>query len=487
MTTALKSLYIQIEMPTRTRRSATAARRRPGSSTTSGNADIPIEQAISTHDVQRRGAGVRQRHRLRRELPRRRDGARRRPTFTGLRRCSSSACSGSRRASRSRANPTCCEHASKPYFTTSDLTDWAWVTINHKATPADRTPAIQPYDLPALRDGDDADAVAAARRLLHDAGVPGAVEHQRQQPAPRDREPDAAGRRSGSRSPSDRSIVPLSQRRASTATHAVAGTECVGCHKSLDPMRQFWGNQLDFNDRNDFPAGNRFTGGGGQPAARRRPGGVLRVRRRQRDRAPTSRRWGRCWRRSRTAVRRRHRFAIAIAQELCFCANSAPCSETDAEFRRVVSRVREQHADAYNFAALIKELFASPLVTGAMATGTYRERERGAGQHRAARPALRGAVEPAGQARPVRAGGAGAAARRRPRPRRSRSSVAADAFSRGSRDPGHAVGSDAVLPVGQRAAVRERRGAGRRPDQRAAASTPCSDVAGRDRRTWSRR
>src|SRR5262245_49707277 len=45
----------------------------------------------------------------------------------------------------------CYEHSSKPYFVTTDLTDWAWVTINHKASAADRTPVIRPYDLPALR------------------------------------------------------------------------------------------------------------------------------------------------------------------------------------------------------------------------------------------------------------------------------------------------------------------------------------------------
>ena len=55
-------------------------------------------------------------------------------------------------------------------------------------------------------------------------------------------------------------------------------------------------------------------------------------------------------------------------------------------------------------------------------------------QHRAPRPALRGAVEPPGQARPLRAGGAD------PDPAQSATltiaaSVAADAFSRGSQIP----------------------------------------------------
>src|SRR4029079_18363208 len=29
--------------------------------------------------------------------------------------------------------------------------------------------------------------------------------------------------------------------------------ECYGCHKILDPMKQFWESYYDFSDRNDFP------------------------------------------------------------------------------------------------------------------------------------------------------------------------------------------------------------------------------------------
>src|SRR5262249_3695330 len=43
-------------------------------------------------------------------------------------------------------SPACWEHASKPYFSTADLSDWAWVTINHKTTPTDQTAVVQPYD-----------------------------------------------------------------------------------------------------------------------------------------------------------------------------------------------------------------------------------------------------------------------------------------------------------------------------------------------------
>ena len=63
---------------------------------------------------------------------------------------------------------------------------------------------------------------------------------------------------------SDAVIMPIST-AGLDAPHSVDGTECNGCHKSLDPMRQFWGNQLDYNDRNDFPAGNSFTGAAANP------------------------------------------------------------------------------------------------------------------------------------------------------------------------------------------------------------------------------
>ena len=87
------------------------------------------------------------------DLPRRRRRSAQADVHRARRSCSS-ACSGSRRASRSSASPTCCEHASKPYFTTGDLTDWQWVTISHKATRDGRRRRSQPYDLPTLRDGD---------------------------------------------------------------------------------------------------------------------------------------------------------------------------------------------------------------------------------------------------------------------------------------------------------------------------------------------
>jgi hypothetical protein len=146
--------------------------------------------------------------------------------------------------------------------------------------------------------------------------------------------------------------------------HAVAGSECVGCHATLDPMRQFWANQLDFNDRNDFQAATRTTPGNPRPTGTlvdefafgdvRATGSSL---------ADLGNYLSMV-----TDGNGLPRFGIAVVQQLCFYANSSACSESDPEFRRVVGAFRDT---GYNYGSLMKEFFASPLVTGAVATGTY--------------------------------------------------------------------------------------------------------------------
>src|SRR4029079_7136668 len=229
---------------------------------------------------------------------------------------------------------------------------------------------------------------------------------------------------------SDSVIVPLSQ-DGLDSTHAVAGTECVGCHKSLDPMRQFWANQLDFNDRNDFPAGNRFTGASANPRPATTGGGFAFAD--VNESGSDIGAYGALLAKV-TDGGGLSRFGIAIAQDLCFWANSAPCSESDPEFRRVVGAFQNSTPMPYNFAVLVKELFASPLITGAVATGTYstpgsvpvsisrRDHFCAALSNRLGKPDL------CAQAAPVPSSAQSATAT-------IAQSVAADAFSRGSQIP----------------------------------------------------
>ena len=229
-------------------------------------------------------------------------------------------------------------------------------------------------------------------------------------------------------------------------------------------MRQFWGNQLDYNDRNDFPAGNRNNPGNPRPtgalvnefafgdvnAHRSQHGGDLGQlpdpghRRRRACRASASRSCS-----SSASTRTRRRAARAI-----------PSSAASSRSFTATAR--------FNFAVLLKEFFSSPLVTGAVRDRQL-PRGRGADQHLAARPPVRGAVEPARQARPVRAGDAVLPTSTQTATARIAASVASDAFSRGAQIAGDAVRPDAVLPRRHRAAVREhrhRRSSTRRPARR---------------------
>ena len=61
-------------------------------------------------------------------------------------------------------------------------------------------------------------------------------------------------------------------------------------------------------------------------------------------------------------------YAGAWVQKLCFYANSSACSEDDPEFKRVA----QVFADSgFDFHALVRELFSSPLITGAQKTKTW--------------------------------------------------------------------------------------------------------------------
>jgi hypothetical protein len=161
-------------------------------------------------------------------------------------------------------------------------------------------------------------------------------------------------------------VIPLST-MGLDADHAVDGSECYGCHKSLDPMRAFWGNQYDFNDRNDFPTrGIMMTAPNPRPSTL---GGVFAFMDVNKNGASMLDFGGLLASvTDGAAPEPLNGFAQALTQKLCFYANSAQCDPRDPEFRRVA--LAFQHSD-YDFRVLIGELFASPLVTGASATMTF--------------------------------------------------------------------------------------------------------------------
>jgi hypothetical protein len=173
---------------------------------------------------------------------------------------------------------------------------------------------------------------------------------------------------------SDNDLTPLSE-VGLASSHTTTSGECYGCHKSLDPMRMFFGNQYDFNDRNDFVA-NPFSGSQPNP----RPTGAL-----QAGFAFADVNWAA----PSTGTSLSDLgplllqatdqdtsdpggplplFALSVAQQLCFWGNSNACSPSDPAFRAVVA---DFVSSKYNFPSLVKELFSSALMTGAVATATY--------------------------------------------------------------------------------------------------------------------
>jgi len=247
-------------------------------------------------------------------------------------------------------NLGCFEHAIQPYFTPTDLSDWQMVTITATGTP------IVSYNLPALRtattlpsrlprvsffttpsflavwntNDSNQHRVTANQALLAALGE-GFTNATASIPAP----PSSVGL---------------------DGQHAVTGSVCFACHKSLDPMRLFWQNQFDFNDQvpskatsttASFGFGDIMQNGASLVDFGKFLGQV-----------------------TDTLVANQpvNRFALATAQHLCFFANSAACEETDPEMRRVA--LAFQNA-SYDFKTLVRELFSSPLVTTWSSTATF--------------------------------------------------------------------------------------------------------------------
>ena len=266
--------------------------------------------------------------------------------------------------------PDCWEHPSKPYMTDTDVSDWRWVTIAAKGSS---DAYVQPYDLPTLR---TLSTVKLAMPRIGFYTTPAflALWNTNDSNQHRVTMNQTLMAALGQSFTSDNNLTPLSEVGLASA-HTTTSGECYGCHKSLDPMRMFFGNQYDFNDRNDFVA-NPFSGSqpNPRPAAPQQAGfafadvnwaspasgtsmsdlGPLLLQATDQD---TTDPGGPL-----------PLFALSVAQQLCYWGNSNACSPTDPVFRGIVSDFVSSN---YNFPALVKELFSSALLTGAAATATY--------------------------------------------------------------------------------------------------------------------
>lgn len=260
-------------------------------------------------------------------------------------------------------SPECWEHHSRPYFTTQDLTDWQWVTIR----PLKSGEALaKPYDLPTLRKLTEL-AVNLPRVGFFTTPAFLALWNTNNSNQHRVTANQTLLVALGRSFVPDSVLLPLSP-VGLDAEHSVEGSECYGCHKTLDPMRQFWSGHFDFNDRNDFPTSTFF---GAVPNPRpAQTGGVFA--------------FGNVNAEGRSIhdvgtflaqVTDTHdpaqplkRFAVAFTQKLCYFANSSSCVEGDPEFRRVASAFE---ASGFLFPTLVRELFSSPLVTGLSGTQTF--------------------------------------------------------------------------------------------------------------------
>ena len=268
------------------------------------------------------------------------------------------------------AQPDCWEHPSKPYMTDDDVSDWRWVTIAPKGSG---DAYVQPYDLPTLRTLTTV-KLAIPRVGFYTTPAFLALWNTNDSNQHRVTMNQTLLAALGQSFTSDNNLTPLSE-VGLASSHTTTSGECYGCHKSLDPMRMFFGNQYDFNDRNDFVA-NPFSGSqpNPRPAAPLQAGfafgdvnwaapssgstmadlGPLLLQVTDQD--------------TTDAGGPLPLFALSVAQQLCFWGNSNACSPSDPAFRGVVA---DFVSNNYNFPSLVKELFSSPLMTGAAATATY--------------------------------------------------------------------------------------------------------------------
>ena len=246
-------------------------------------------------------------------------------------------------------NTGCWEGANASYFTTTDTSDWQMVTISPGT-------AYKSYDLVSLRSSGGTLPSALERVSFFTTPAFLSVWNTNDSNQHRVTVNQALLTALGQGFTSARRPSP--RRRAPSALdgqHAVAGSVCYGCHQSLDPMTLFFSDSYSYNNQVNAPptTGGSFgfegvTGNGanlvdfgnfmGQVVDTQVPGQPV------------------------------NRFAMEMTQKLCFFANSVACVETDPEMRRIALAFQSSN---YDWSTLMQEMMTSPLVTDLASTATF--------------------------------------------------------------------------------------------------------------------
>lgn len=236
-------------------------------------------------------------------------------------------------------------NVAKPYARDTDYTDWRAVTIIQDPN-GDSTPF---YNLPALR------GKTTVRLRTPKTGFFSTPAFQATYPSNDSNQARgivnqalivAIGK---SINPVDKGSAVVLDFGNQDAEHSNPDSPCFTCHRSLDPMREImqstWSNTYaqqtetkELHPKFDYLGVN-------VPLA-------------------TIEDFG-------NALASHPLYASAVAQTLCYYANSAACTEQDEEFKRVVQAFVDSN---YDFAALVGDMFSSPLVTGASRTRTWEDR-----------------------------------------------------------------------------------------------------------------
>ncbi|MEM9457615.1 MAG: DUF1585 domain-containing protein [Myxococcota bacterium] len=131
--------------------------------------------------------------------------------------------------------------------------------------------------------------------------------------------------------------------------HAGPGTDCYGCHKNLDPMRNFFSNVyypnsynvVSIAEREERQASFSFQGHTASGDDIADLGQI---------------------------VSEHPAFAEGWTQKLCYYANSQACDADDPEFQRIARAFEDSN---FSFKTLIVDLFSSRLVTGAACADNF--------------------------------------------------------------------------------------------------------------------